>query len=138
MPALLELRVTPRDAGAARDTVVGRQLGVVLLQKVQPRLCPLYTIVYPTQPLLPLAFRKRTGGHLGVVAHPVEPLGQLHVTLVVLQVFVVVPAEHLDRSLAQRTCLPCRRPPRADIVVGVRMPHRKTRLLIFWRGLRGV
>src|SRR5215207_5680867 len=97
---LLEASVEAGGADAGRDTIaVGRQLGVVLLEHVQPLGGPLYGVVRPAQLILPLFPREGARTRLGLVAHAVEPLGEPHVALVVLQVSVVALLEELDRGV---------------------------------------
>src|SRR5215218_4111351 len=83
---------------ARRDAiVVGRQLGVVLLEHVQPLSSPLYCIVRPVELVLPLPKGARVC--VGLVAHLVEPLGEPYIALVVLQVSVVALLEEPGRGV---------------------------------------
>src|SRR5918994_7039538 len=85
---------------ARRDAiVVGRQLGVVLLEHVQPLGSPLYGIVRPVELVLPLPLPEGARGRIGLVAHLVEPLGEPYVALVVLQVSVVALLEEPGRGI---------------------------------------
>src|SRR5215218_4066837 len=85
---------------ARRDAiVVGRQLGVVLLEHVQPLGSPLYSIVRPVELVLPLPLPEGARACVGLVAHLVEPLGKPYVALVVLQVSVVALLEEPGRGI---------------------------------------
>src|SRR5919107_5832321 len=75
---------------ARRDAIViGRQLGVALLEHVQPLRSTLYGVVRPAELVLPLPAPEGARGRIGLGAHLVEPLGEPYVALVVLQVSVV-------------------------------------------------
>src|SRR5919112_401906 len=90
----------PRGTDARRDAiVVGRQLGVVLLEHVQPLGSPLYGIVSAAELVLPLLLPEGARGRLGLLAHLVEPLGEPYVALVVLQVSVVALLEEPGRCV---------------------------------------
>lgn len=83
---------------ARRDAiVVGRQLGVVLLEHVQPLGSPLYGVVSPVELVVPLPLPEGVRGRIGLVAHLVEPLGEPYVALVVLQISVVALLEEPGR-----------------------------------------
>src|SRR5918999_1096463 len=124
------------EADAAGDAIVGGQLGVILLQGVEPNSRPLYTIARPAQPVLPLTLFERIGLRLVIVPHPVEHPDQLQVSFVAVQVLVVVFAEHLDRVFAPRTLLSGRHPSFAGItVVRVRHPTPEARSFVSWRNL---
>src|SRR5215212_7859996 len=85
------------DAG--RDAIaVGRQLRVVLLEHVQPLGSPLYSVIRTAQLVLPLPPCEGAGARLGLVAHPVDPLGESYVALVVLQVSVIELLEEPSRG----------------------------------------
>src|SRR5215203_4558437 len=81
---------------ARRDAiVVGRQLGVVLLEHVQPLGSPLYGVVCPAELVLPLP--KVARSCIGLVTHLVKSLGEPYVALVMLDVSVVALLEELGR-----------------------------------------
>ena len=88
----------PRGTDARRDAiVVGRQLGVVLLEHVQPLGSPLYGVVSSVELVVPLPLPEGVRGRIGFVAHLVEPLGEPYVALVVLQISVVALLEEPGR-----------------------------------------
>src|SRR5918993_711123 len=88
-------------ADARRDAIViGRQLGVSLLEHVQPLSSPLYGVVRSVEfvpPLPPLEGARRS--RIGFVEPLVEPLGEPYVSLVVLQVSVVALLEEPGRGV---------------------------------------
>ena len=89
----------PCGIDARRDAIViGRQLGVVLLEHVQPLGSPLYGIMGPAELVPPLLAPQGARGRIGLVMlHLVEPLGKPYVAFVVLQVSVVALLEELGR-----------------------------------------
>src|ERR687893_822728 len=88
--AFCEAGMQARGTDARRDAiVVGRQLGVVLLEHVQPLGSPIYGIVSAAELVPPLLAPQGVRGRIGLVMHLVEPLGKPYVALVVLQVSVV-------------------------------------------------
>src|SRR5215212_4206148 len=98
--AFCKAGMKPRGTDARRDAiVVGRQLGVVLLEHVQPLGSPLYGIVSAAELVLPLLLPEGARGRLGLLAHLVEPLGEPYVALVVLQVSVVALLEEPGRGV---------------------------------------
>src|SRR5215217_9001621 len=99
---LLEASVEAGGTDAGRDTVaVSRQLGVVLLEHVQPLGGPLYGIVRPAELVLPLPPREGARTRPGLIAAAVQPLGEPYVALVVLEVPVVALLEEPGRGLFQ-------------------------------------
>src|SRR5215217_7876313 len=98
--AFCEASMKPRSTDARRDAiVVGRQLGVVLLEHVQPLGSPLYGIVSAAELVVPLSALEGARACVGLVAHLVEPLGESYVALVVLQVPVVALLKELGRGV---------------------------------------
>src|SRR5215218_2178082 len=119
---LLEASVEAGGTDAGRDTVaVSRQLGVVLLEHVQPLGSPLYGVVRPAQLVLPLP--PREGARAGLVACLVKPLGEPYVALVVLQVSVVALLEEPGRGVVPAAS--------GNIVVRVRHLDSKQRCAVF-------
>src|ERR687893_2466297 len=97
--ALREPGLKAGDAEAGRETIaVGRQLGVVLLEYVQPPGGPLYGFVRTVQLFLPLSLLRGTRDRLGLVPYQVDPLGEPYVAFVVLQVQVVLFLKELGRG----------------------------------------
>ena len=97
--AFREASMKPCGIDARRDAIViGRQLGVVLLEHVQPLGSPLYGIMGPAELVPPLLAPQGARGRIGLVMlHLVEPLGKPYVAFVVLQVSVVALLEELGR-----------------------------------------
>src|SRR5215208_8007842 len=94
--ALSEPGMESCGADARRDAIViGRQLGVALLEHVQPLGSPLYGVVRSVELVLPLPNAARS--RIGLVEPLVEPLGEPYISLVVLQVSVVALLEELGR-----------------------------------------
>src|SRR5215217_5872106 len=122
--AFCEAGMKPRGTDARRDAiVVGRQLGVVLLEHVQPLGSPLYGIVSAAELVLPLLLPEGARGRLGLLAHLVEPLGEPYVALVVLQVSVVALLEEPGRGVVPAASW--------HIVVRVRHLDSKPRRTVF-------
>src|SRR5829696_692503 len=120
-------------ADARRDAIViGRQLGVALLEHVQPLGSPLYGVVRSVElvlPLPPLEGARRS--RIGLVEPLVEPLGEPYVALVVLQVSVVALLEEPGRGVVPAASW--------HIVVRVRHLDSKPRRTVFgprWVRLR--
>ncbi len=83
---------------ARRDAlVVGRQLGVALLELVQPLGSPLYGVVGSAELVFPLPPAEGASARIGLVPGLVEPLGEPYVALVVLQVSFVALLEEPGR-----------------------------------------
>src|SRR5215210_3558633 len=120
-----------RGTDAGRDAiVVGRQLGVVLLEHVQPLGSPLYGIVSAAELVVPLSALEGARACVGLVAHLVEPLGESYVALVVLQVPVVALLKELGRGVFPAASW--------HIVVRVRHLDSKPRRTVFGPSRRWV
>ena len=122
-----ESGVEAGGADAGGDAVaVGRKLGVVLLEHVQPLGGPLYGVVGPTQLVLPLPIAECFGTR--IIARTVEPLGEPYVAFVVLQVPVVALLEEPGRGAVPATSW--------YVVVRVRYLHPKERRVVSPTGRR--
>src|SRR5918994_3348609 len=98
--AFCEASMQACGTDARRDAiVVGRQLGVVLLEHVQPLGSPPYGVVSPAEFLSPLPPAERARARIDLVAALVEPLGEPYVAFVVLQVPVVALLEEPGRRV---------------------------------------
>src|SRR5829696_1089139 len=111
---------------ARRDAiVVGRQLGVVLLEHVQPLGSPLYSIVRPVELVLPLPLPEGARACVGLVAHLEEPGRGI---VPAASWHIVIRVRHLDSKPWRTVFRPGRR------WVRLRCPLPPLLLIFYFRG----